>query len=183
MDDRSLNERDTLEYLNKQSSTWISDLSNEEKRAITKYTWNGKEKKPRFYERMNAFLRGILIDISEKKMLARYSEIISEALQKSTINENIVVFRTCSEDYFKDYEIGECFQIDQFLSTSITRIGPFARGINYKIYINKKTSGCAFINQLSYYKKQKELLIDKGMFLRVLSRKRNLIEMEVICNG
>lgn len=183
LDDRSLNERDTLEYLNKQSSTWISDLSNEEKRAITKYTWNGKEKKPRFYERMNAFLRGILIDISEKKILARYSEIISEALQKSTINEDIVVFRTCSEDYFKEYEIGECFQIDQFLSTSITRIGPFARGINYKIYINKNTSGCAFINQLSYYKKQKELLIDKGMFLRVLSRKRNLIEMEVICNG
>lgn len=98
-------------------------------------------------------------------------------------NEDIVVFRTCSEDYFKEYEIGECFQIDQFLSTSITRIGPFARGINYKIYINKNTSGCAIINQLSYYKKQKELLIDKSMFLRVLSRKRNLIEIEVICNG
>lgn len=45
-------------------------------------------------------------------------------------NEDIVVFRTCGEDYFKEYEIGECFQIDQFLSTNITRIGPFARGIN-----------------------------------------------------
>ncbi len=33
----------------------------------------------------------------------------------------------------------------------------------YKIYINKNTSGCAFINQLSYYKKQKELLIDKSI--------------------
>lgn len=54
-------------------------------------------------------------------------------------NEDIVVFRTCSEDYFKEYEIGECFQIDQFLSMSITRIGPFARGINYTRFILIKT--------------------------------------------
>ena len=134
-------------------------------------------------ESLRKMIRHLQEENQELKTLLKKANITFNELTEETTNEDIVVFRTCSEDYFKEYEIGECFQIDQFLSTSITRIGPFARGINYKIYINKNTSGCAFINQLSYYKKQKELLIDKGMFLRVLSRKRNLIEMEVICNG
>lgn len=134
-------------------------------------------------ESLRKMIRHLQEENQELKELLKKANITSNESKEETTNEDIVVFRTCSEDYFKEYEIGECFQIDQFLNTSITRIGPFARGINYKIYINKNTSGCAFINQLSYYKKQKELLIDKGMFLRVLSRKRNLIEMEVICNG
>ncbi len=134
-------------------------------------------------ESLRKMIRHLQEENQELKTLLKKANITFNESTEETTNEDIVVFRTCSEDYFKEYEIGECFQIDQFLSTSITRIGPFARGINYKIYINKNTSGCAFINQLSYYKKQKELLIDKGMFLRVLSRKRNLIEMEVICNG
>lgn len=134
-------------------------------------------------ESLRKMIRHLQEENQELKELLKKANITFNESKEETTNEDIVVFRTCSEDYFKEYEIGECFQIDQFLSTSITRIGPFARGINYKIYINKNTSGCAFINQLSYYKKQKELLIDKGMFLRVLSRKRNLIEMEVICNG
>lgn len=134
-------------------------------------------------ESLRKMIRHLQEENQELKELLKKANITFNESKEETTNEDIVVFRTCNEDYFKEYEIGECFQIDQFLSTSITRIGPFARGINYKIYINKNTSGCAFINQLSYYKKQKELLIDKGMFLRVLSRKRNLIEMEVICNG
>lgn len=180
LDDKSLSESDALEYLNDQSKIWEMKLTEEEKSAISKYTWNGKEKRPKFYERVNAFLRGILINDGEQKMLARYSEIISESLQKSKINEDIVVFRTCDKDYFENIDIGESFRLNQFMSTSITREGPFSRGVNYKIYIKKNTNGCAFINNLSYYKKQKELLIDEGTALRVLSRKGNLIEMEVI---
>ena len=125
MDDKSLSESDALEYLNDQSKIWEMKLTEEEKSAITKYTWDGKEKRPKFYERVNAFLRGILINDGEQKMLARYSEIISESLQKSKINEDIVVFRTCDKDYFENIDIGESFRLNQFMSTSITREGPF----------------------------------------------------------
>lgn len=144
LDDKSLSESDALEYLNDQSKIWEMKLTEEEKSAITKYTWNGKEKRPKFYERVNAFLRGILINDGEQKMLARYSEIISESLQKSRINEDIVVFRTCDKDYFENIDIGEFFRLNQFMSTSITREGPFSRGVNYKIYIKKKYKRLCF---------------------------------------
>ena len=108
-------------------------------------------------ESLRKMIRHLQEENQELKELLKKANITFNESKEETTNEDIVVFRTCSEDYFKEYEIGECFQIDQFLSTSITRIGPFARGINYKIYINKNTSGCAFINQLSYYKKTKRI--------------------------
>lgn len=51
----------------------------------------------------------------------------------------------------------------------------------YKIIIYvKKNSSCGYIENLSFFKKQRELLLDKDNIYRVLSRKDNVIELEVI---
>lgn len=171
LDDKSLSESDALEYLNDQSKIWEMKLTEEEKSAISKYTWNGKEKWPKFYERVNAFLRGILINDGEQKMLARYSEIISESLQKSKINEDIVVFRTCDKDYFENIDIGESFRLNQFMSTSITREGPFSRGVNYKIYINKIQTVVLLLITLAIIKSRKNCLLTKEQLLEYFLEK------------
>ena len=47
------------------------------------------------------------------------------------------------------------------------------------IYVKKGTL-CAYIEELSVFPKQRELLLDKDNIYRVLSRKDNTIELEVI---
>ena len=47
------------------------------------------------------------------------------------------------------------------------------------IYVKKGSSG-AYIENLSYFQSQRELLLDKDNIYRVLSRKGKVIELEVI---
>lgn len=177
---KSLDEYDALNYLISQSKDWVSNLTKAEKKSINKYSWNGKEKRPKFYERLNAFLRGDSINESEKTNFIKHSNIISNALKKSRINENIVVFRTLDKDYLNQFEIGEIFTLNQFISTSCSRTGPFTEGVNYKFYIHKGTRGCAFVKNISHFKKQNEVLIDKDVFYKLLCKKGNVIEVEVL---
>ncbi|MDD3222513.1 MAG: ADP-ribosyltransferase [Lachnospiraceae bacterium] len=44
----------------------------------------------------------------------------------------------------------------------------------------KKGSKAAYIEELSHFDTQRELLLDKECIYRVLSRKGNVIELEVI---
>lgn len=66
-------EKQIVGILRKDSEEWIKNLSKEEYRAIRKYTYNSGDKKPnRFFERLNAMLRG---DLPEDEKLREYAEI------------------------------------------------------------------------------------------------------------
>ena len=51
----------------------------------------------------------------------------------------------------------------------------------YKVLIYvPKGSCCAYIEKISKYPKQRELLLDKNTIFRVISKKKNSIELQVI---
>lgn len=166
-----------VDILRRESEEWISTLTDGEKRAIRKYTYNSGDKKPdRFFERLNAMLRG---DIPEDKKLRKYAEIISGALKKNKLKQDVVAYRGVDVDPSKGFEIGEIFAPGQFFSTSVVGTRSFETGYKLVVYV-KKGSNAAYIETLSHFPKQRELLIDKDCYYRVISRKGNTIELEVL---
>lgn len=166
-----------VNVLREESLEWIQTLTNEEIRAIEKYTYNSSDKKPnRFFERLNAMLRG---DLPEDEKLKQYAEIISGALKKNRLQHDVIAFRGMDVDPSENIPKGGLYRPKQFFSTSVVESQSF--GSKYKIIIYvKQGSDAAYIENLSCFKKQRELLLDKECIYRVISRKGNVIELEVI---
>lgn len=174
---RALPKEQVANVLRKESEEWIKSLSDIEKHAIKKYTYNSGDKKPnRFFERLNAMLRG---DLLEDEKLREYAETISEALKKNRIKHDTIVYRGVAIDPSEGIPINGIYRAKQFFSTSVSE--KRALGGSYKIIIYvRKGTPCAYIEELSYFKSQQELLLDKDCIYRVISRKGNMIELEVI---
>ena len=121
-------------------------------------------------------LRG---DASQDAKLQEYAETISGALKKNKIKNDVIVYRGMSLDPTEGIEIGGLFRSKQFLSTSLIKKRALNGEYEIIIYVKKGTL-CAYIEELSVFPKQRELLLDKDNIYRVLSRKDNTIELEVI---
>lgn len=166
-----------VNVLRKESEKWINGLTDGEKRAIRKYTYNSGDKKPnRFFERLNAMLRG---DAAGDKRLKEYADTISNALKKNKLKQDIIAYRGVDIDPTAGAEIGDIVAPGQFFSTSVIDARSFGAGYKIVVYA-KKGSNAAYVEALSHFPKQRELLIDKDCFYRVLSRKGNIIELEVL---
>lgn len=163
--------------LRKDSEEWINGLSKEEYRAIRKYTYNSGDKKPnRFFERLNAMLRG---DASEDKKLLEYAETISGALKKNKLKQDVICYRNMEFNPYEKYPVGQIFADKQFISTSITSKAALDKQFKITLLV-PKGSRCAYIENISKYPKQKELLIDKDCKMRILSKQKDNILLEVI---
>lgn len=174
-----LPQKDVVNVLRHESEDWINQLSEEELRALKKYTKNsGDNKRPRFYERLNAMLRGAL---PEDSKLRHYADTISAALKKNTLKHDIVCYRRDSADIFAGLSEGDEFIVHSFFSTSATPNGAFNKGALCKIHVPAGADG-AYIEGLSSFPSQREFLLDKGQKYRVLSHKDNAIELEVVIN-
>ncbi len=166
-----------VNVLRKESEKWINGLTDGEKRAIRKYTYNSGDKKPnRFFERLNAMLRG---DIAEDKKLREYADIITGALQKNRLNHDVVCYRSMDFDPYEKYKIGEIFTDSQFISTSIIEKAALNKDFKLVFFV-PKSSRSGYIEPLSKFPIQRELLLDKDCKLRVLSRQKNKVILEVI---
>lgn len=166
-----------VDTLRKESEEWINGLTEKEKRAIRKYTYNSGDRKPnRFFERLNAMLRG---DAAGDNRLKEYADTISNALKKNKLKQDIIAYRGVDIDPTAGAEIGDIVAPGQFFSTSVIDARSFGAGYKIVVYA-KKGSNAAYVEALSHFPKQRELLIDKDCFYRVLSRKGNTIELEVL---
>ena len=176
-DFRTVPQEQVVNLLRDESQTWIKDLTEKEKHAIKKYTFNSGDQKPnRFFERLNAMLRG---DIPEDSKLQEYAETISKALKKNTIKYDIIAYRGMTIDPSDEIPINGLYRPKQFFSTSIVKNRALNGEYKVVIYVKKGSSG-AYIENLSYFQSQRELLLDKDNIYRVLSRKGKVIELEVI---
>lgn len=174
---RAVPKEKVVDILRKDSKEWIEQLTTEEQRVIRKYTYNSGDRKPnRFFERLNAMLRG---DLPEDKKLRDYAEIISGAIKKNRLQHDVIAYRGVGIDPTDGFKIGEILVPGQFFSTSVVDTRSFGTGYKMVIYV-KKGSNAAYIETLSHFPKQRELLIDKDCYYRVLSRKENIIELEVL---
>lgn len=166
-----------VNVMRRDSKKWLKSLSEEEIRCLQKYTLNEIKENPKFYERLNAMLRG---ELPEDETLRYYANTISNALKKSVLGENVICYRGLDVNPIKDAKIGEYVDLYQFTSASVKLSRAFKKQIMIVIYAPKGSRGVAYIECISKKTKQREILFDKDCLYRVLSNKGNTIELEVL---
>lgn len=175
-----LNTEKVVSVLRKEYDAWLELLTEKEKYAIEKYSWNSFDKnngRISFFERLNSMLRGVYT--KEQEMLEEYADIISNAISKHSIEHSVVCYRGSDYDMTDGTVVGASFISRQFISTSVIR-SKRLKG-QYEFIIHVPQGACvAYIEKLSRYKRQRELLIDKDTVFTVISRNGHLIELEVV---
>ena len=151
--------------LREDSNEWIDRLSSEEIRAIKKYTKNsGDPKDDKFYARLNSMLRG---DIPEDDTLKYYSDVISGAIAKFELKHDIICYRSVKHNPVEGMKVGDIYEPKQFISTSVS-ISGVLKGDYFITFLTPKGSKGAYIELLSEYPKQRELLFDKNLKLSLI---------------
>lgn len=173
-----------VKQLRAEYQKWIDALTEEEKRALRKYTKNSVDfKKPnRFFERLNAMLRGAYDpSSSDYQKLKKYASIISGAIRKHPIEHKIVCYRGTNYNPALGYKVGEVFFVDAFTSTSVIKKRAFSAKYLSIIHVPIGAK-VAYIEKLSLFDYQKELLIDKGTLFKVIDIRNNgkIVELEVL---
>ena len=121
-------------------------------------------------------LRG---DRPEDTVLTEYARTLSVAIQKNELRHDVICYRNVDLDLYSDLTDGDIFKEKQFISTSVVKKAALDKKYKVTIYA-PKGSKCAYIEKLSKYPKQRELLLDKDSLFKVISKKENEIELQVI---
>lgn len=163
--------------LRKDSEKWIMSLTDEEIRAIKKYTKNsGDPKDDKFYARLNAMLRG---EVPPNDTLNYYATVIAGAISKFELQHDIICYRTLDFDAYEDFDVGDIFKDPQFISTSVVQSRTLKNAFMVVIKVHKG-SECAYIENISNFPNQRELIINKQSAFKVMSKSEGLIELEMI---
>lgn len=175
-----LSEKEVVSVLRRDYSDWIHSLSEFERIAFRKYSYNSYDKKPnRFFERLNAMLRGSY-NRSDKKKLEAYATAMSQAIKRFSLPHDIRCFRGTDIDPTIGMTIGTEFYLDQFVSTSVvaSKILP-NKTYTLVIYAPKGTKG-AYIEEVSLFPKQREFLLNNDCRYKLIKRIGYVIELEVM---
>ena len=116
--------------------------------------------------------------IPEYDMLNNYATIISQSLNNCETPHDIICYRGVNTVPVHDINIGEKFVYKRFISTSLFKKHAFKCKYLMVIHLPKGTHA-AYIDDISVYKGQFEVLIDKGYQYKLLSKRGNVYEMEV----
>lgn len=149
------------------SKGWIDKLTDDEIKAINKYTYNGVDPDgKRLFEKINGYLEGryIPVDKEEEIMLLNNASNIADGLLKSTLKHDIIVYRN---DIDPSNLEG---RVKKFLSTSVTKKGVLRGKPNAAIIVPEGTSG-AYVEMLAHadYKKQREFLFNTDIELKKIA--------------
>lgn len=172
-----LPENQVVDVLRKEARPWIDKLSAAEQDAIQKYTYNPGDQRPnRFFERINRMLRG---DSEEDAHLRMYAERISDALKRSPLKHDVLCYRAMEFNPFDGMQVGDIVCPGQFYSTSVVKSGSLKK--DFRITICARSGSLAgYVEPLSKFKEQRELLFDKDTLYRVLLSKEKEVVLEVI---
>lgn len=159
-----------VNMLRKDAEKWIQTLSDDEIKAIKKYTDNGKDSDGiRLFEKINGYLENRYnpVNENEEEIILRNAYNIEQGLLKNKLKHDIIVYRT-EEDINRLND-----NVKKFLSSSVTKKGAFGGKPNVAIIVPKGSNG-AYIEPLAVgkYKYQREFLLNNGIILeKVLSNK------------
>lgn len=166
-----------VSLLRSESEKWIQRLTDEEIRAIKKYTKNsGDPRDDKFYLKLNAMLRGAR---EENTTLRYYAELISSGLRKFSVQYDLLCYRSMNLNPYTGVNVGEIILPMQFLSTSVTRKGALNGQFKMLIRVPAGSTG-AYIEMLSRYPNQREFLLDKDCAYKVIDVRQDAILLEVI---
>ena len=166
-----------VEKLRQEYDPWVDSLSKKEVHAITKYTKNELgDVGEAFYIKLNKMLRG---EGPADPKLQDYADTISKALKKNPLKTKVAAYRGLDTDAFANLKVGDKFPGKQFTSTSV--IPSKAFNGDYKIVIIAPPgTNCAYLDRISGFPNQRELLFDKDCVFRVLYNHNRLTILEVI---
>ena len=144
---------------------WKKSLTRAERRALRKY-----REQMTSINNINAKLR--------KGIVSDDAKIISSALQKAILPENIIVYRRLARaenNEMKEKEIGEYVVVSDFKGThvgkEIKEIGLKGPCAGYMFLLLSENIHAAYINDLSlWHRNEHELLIDKNKKLLLLDK-------------
>lgn len=171
-----LSKSKVVEKLREEYKPWVQKLSSKEYLIIKKYTKNWfNDYPPKFYERINRMLR----NGTHNKKLEEYVDIISGALKRQPLQNDIICYRNLNIDPFKGHEVGDVVPGKQFFSTSVLPEAAIKEKYRIIIHAAKGTPG-AYIEKISGMPDQLEFLIDKDCEYRILSRRGRTIIVEVV---
>lgn len=174
---RAIPQDQVVNVLRKEAKEWIETLTPKERRAIIKYTYNSGDKAPnRFFEKLNAMLRG---DLKAEPNMLQYAETISGALKKHRLKHDVVCYRSVGVNPIEGIQTGSIVRMKQFISTSVIPSKVLKGNCKIIIYAPQGTAG-AYIEELSKFPNQRELLLDKDCIYRVISNQGDTIELEVL---
>jgi len=167
---------DAINKARKESKTWISKLTNDEKNAITKYSYNFDYEKPRFYEKLNEYVRS---GRSDNRKYNKHVNNISNGLKKSELSNSYISYRGSGYNPFKNINVGDKTKVNQFLSCSLDPEKAFKNNYSF-IIVNDIGVNGSYIEYISYYPEQKEMLFDKDVTYEVLYKKENMTIVRAI---
>ena len=149
------------------SKGWIDKLTDEERRSLNKYTYNGVDPDgKRLFEKINGALEGRYIpkDNKEMKIINNFIMDIDKGILKNTLKHDIIVYRN---DIDPSNLEG---RVKKFLSTSVTKKGVLRGKPNAAIIVPEGTSG-AYVEMLAHpdYKKQREFLFNTDIELKKIA--------------
>ncbi len=156
-----------VDILREESQEWIENLSADEKRAIEKYTYNGKDADGlKLFEKINRYLEGDYNpDEDEEELLLDFIDRIEYAILQNQLKHDIIVYR-----YDLTPETLEGGR-NKFLSTSVTQKGTIGGKPNTAIIVPKGSNG-AYIENLGHkdFKEQREFLVNRGTKLEFIEQ-------------
>ena len=156
-----------VNILRNDSKGWIDKLTDDEIRAINKYTYNGADPDgKRLFEKINGYLENRYIPANEREeaMLLDKISQIEQGLLKNTLKHDIIVYRNDIDPSNLEGNV------KKFLSTSVTTKGTTGTGPNVAIIIPRGTNG-AYIEGLAddKFKKQREFLFNMDTNLKKIA--------------
>lgn len=159
--------------LRKDAEKWIQTLSDDEIKAIGKYTYNGKDSDGlRLFEKINGYLENRYDPTNEKEeeIILRNAYNIEQGLLKNKLKHDIIVYR---KEEFPNNLNGK---VQKFLSTSVTKKGVLKKSPNVAIIVPKGSNG-AYVEQLAdvRFKKQREFLLNKNNSYKMIYNDNNLM--------
>lgn len=154
-----------------QSKDWIKGLNDSQRQLIQKYTYNENDSAPKFYERINTFTRN---GYKGEKDYTEQVEIISSALKASKLQSDYACYRGSNHNPFEGMKVGDSRKVNQFFSTTVAQSRSFDGEYKITIYAAKGTNA-AYIEELSAYPGQREMLFDKDVEYELLYQQGNHI--------
>ncbi|WP_159434103.1 ADP-ribosyltransferase [Clostridium grantii] len=176
---------------------WMSMLSEEEKKVIMEYSSDDEVEGDKIYENINNVNR--IVDTKFKGNNLDRSELLSTAVRKSMVPDDITVYRGVGNDALghlanlQDYELIGKKKVEMgFMSTSLRKGKEFKSDMIYEIKVPKGSSG-AYIRDISPFSNtEDEVLFDKMSLLEIENvryedtnngSKKRVIEMRLIKSG
>lgn len=111
--------------------------------------------------------------------IMKYSDVISRALKKHRLKQDIICYRNMDINPLTGFKAGDLFTWQQFVSTSVIPGRALKKMYQIAIFSPKGTAG-AYIEKVSKFPQQRELLLDKDCVYRVILNQEDKVELEVL---